>query len=108
MLRWINPTQCVAPLMSLTSVLAALVCASAIAVGAEPAAGVPEIVALGDSLTAGRGLPQDRAYPAVLQKRLDEAGLRYKVINAGVSGDTSRRAAARILANARRRRSGAS
>jgi acyl-CoA thioesterase-1 len=57
---------------------------------------VPEIVALGDSLTSGRGLPHDRAYPAVLQTRLDEAGLRYKMINAGVSGDTSRRAAARF------------
>ncbi len=49
----------------------------------------PRIVALGDSLTAGLGLSLDHAYPALLQQRLNEAGLNYEVINAGVSGDTS-------------------
>ena len=49
----------------------------------------PRIVALGDSLTAGLGLPQTEAYPAVLQKKLDAAGYNYEVVNAGVSGDTS-------------------
>ncbi len=44
---------------------------------------------LGDSLTAGLGLRQDEAYPALLQHRVDEAGLDYEVVNAGVSGDTS-------------------
>jgi acyl-CoA thioesterase-1 len=52
-------------------------------------ANLPRIVALGDSLTAGLGLAQDEAYPALLQKRLDAAGLPYQVVNAGVSGDTS-------------------
>lgn len=47
------------------------------------------IVALGDSLTAGLGLAPDQAYPALLQRRLNDAGLDYDVINAGVSGDTS-------------------
>lgn len=47
------------------------------------------IVILGDSLTAGLGLPPQQAYPMVLQQRVDAAGLRYKVINGGVSGDTS-------------------
>jgi acyl-CoA thioesterase-1 len=51
--------------------------------------GAPRIVMLGDSLTAGLGLPVDAAYPALLQKRLDAEGLRYEVVNAGVSGDTS-------------------
>jgi acyl-CoA thioesterase-1 len=46
-------------------------------------------VILGDSLTAGLGLSQDDAYPAQLQRRLDAAGDRFEVINAGVSGDTS-------------------
>jgi acyl-CoA thioesterase-1 len=46
-------------------------------------------VALGDSLTAGLGLSPDQAYPALLQRRLDDAGLQYHVVNAGVSGDTS-------------------
>jgi acyl-CoA thioesterase-1 len=58
-------------------------------VAAEPAATRPRIVALGDSLTAGLGLEPDQAYPALLQKRLDAAGLKYEVVNAGVSGDTS-------------------
>jgi acyl-CoA thioesterase-1 len=49
----------------------------------------PRIVFLGDSLTAGLGLSPDHAYPALLQKRLDAAGLKYQVVNAGVSGDTS-------------------
>ncbi len=49
----------------------------------------PRIVVLGDSLTAGLGLPVDRSYPALLQQRLDREGLAYEVVNAGVSGDTS-------------------
>jgi acyl-CoA thioesterase-1 len=49
----------------------------------------PRIVALGDSLTAGLGIEPEEAYPALLQARLDAAGLRYEVVNAGVSGDTS-------------------
>jgi acyl-CoA thioesterase I len=53
------------------------------------ATGRPRIVALGDSLTAGLGLSPAEAYPAVLQRRLDEAALGYEVVNAGVSGDTS-------------------
>lgn len=49
----------------------------------------PRIVAFGDSLTAGLGVAAEEAYPARLQRRLDEKGLRYRVINAGVSGDTT-------------------
>ncbi len=49
----------------------------------------PRIVVLGDSLTAGLGIPKDQAYPAVLQRRMDAAGYRFEVVNAGVSGDTS-------------------
>jgi len=49
----------------------------------------PRIVALGNSLTAGLGVSPDQSYPAQLQKRLDQAGYRYRVINAGVSGDTT-------------------
>src|SRR4051812_35657802 len=47
------------------------------------------IVVLGDSLTAGLGLATEEAYPAVLQGYLDAKGLRYQVVNAGISGDTS-------------------
>ena len=50
----------------------------------------PRVVCLGDSLTAGYGLPSaDEAYPALLEKKLRDAGLDFEVINAGVSGDTS-------------------
>jgi acyl-CoA thioesterase-1 len=47
------------------------------------------IVALGDSLTAGWGVAPDEAYPALLEARLRREGFPYRVINAGVSGDTT-------------------
>jgi len=47
------------------------------------------IVALGDSLTAGLGVANDEAYPALLEARLRRAGFAYRVVNAGVSGDTT-------------------
>lgn len=50
---------------------------------------LPKIVAFGDSLTAGFGLPQGANYPTLLQKKLDADGFAYEVVNAGVSGDTS-------------------
>lgn len=49
----------------------------------------PRIVILGDSITAGYGLDPKEAYPALLQKKIDEAKLNYTVVNAGVSGDTT-------------------
>lgn len=49
----------------------------------------PEVVFLGDSLTAGLGLPEDESYPSLIQRRIDQRGLTFAVVNAGVSGDTS-------------------
>ena len=50
----------------------------------------PRVVVLGDSLTAGYGLPsKDLAFPALLQKDIDAAGLEFEVVNMGVSGDTT-------------------
>ena len=49
----------------------------------------PKIVALGDSLTAGLGLLESQAYPALLQQKIDANGYAFEVVNAGVSGDTS-------------------
>ena len=49
----------------------------------------PAIVFLGDSLTAGYGLELGEAYPALIAKKVSAAGLRYEVVNAGVSGDTT-------------------
>ena len=56
---------------------------------AGPAAAEPVIVALGDSLTAGLGVAPEEAYPARLTERLRREGYDYRVVNAGVSGDTS-------------------
>jgi acyl-CoA thioesterase-1 len=57
---------------------------------ANPAnANAPRIVFLGDSLTAGYGLSKDESVPSLIQKRLQDAGYPYEVVNAGVSGDTS-------------------
>lgn len=47
------------------------------------------IVFLGDSLTAGYGLSIEEAYPALIQAKLQAAGLPWSVVNAGVSGDTT-------------------
>lgn len=47
------------------------------------------ILALGDSLTAGYGLPEGDSYPSQLEKKLKEKGYNYHVQNAWVSGDTS-------------------
>jgi acyl-CoA thioesterase-1 len=47
------------------------------------------IVVLGDSLAAGYGLDLSEAFPALLQMKVDEAGLKFLVVNAGISGDTS-------------------
>lgn len=55
-----------------------------------------QIVALGDSLTAGFGLPDSAAFPNVLQRRLKEKGFDVVVGNAGVSGDTTAGGLARL------------
>jgi acyl-CoA thioesterase-1 len=67
--------------------------APAVAPGAPAAAKasqkLPVVVFLGDSLTAGLGLNEDQAYPSLLGKKLQQEGLPVRVINAGVSGDTT-------------------
>lgn len=57
--------------------------------GAPEEVSRPKIVALGDSLTAGRGLLETQSYPALLQQKLNEDGYNWEVVNAGISGDTS-------------------
>ena len=47
------------------------------------------LVALGDSLSAGYGLPQEAAFPTVLERALKAKGYKVEITNAGVSGDTS-------------------
>lgn len=58
--------------------------------------GEPVIACFGDSLTAGLGIEPSESYPAVLQRRLDQAGYHYHVVNDGVSGDTTKDGLERI------------
>lgn len=62
----------------------------------SPGRDVPIIVAFGDSLTSGPGLKPEETYPALLQERVTKENFHYRVINAGVSGDTSTEALARF------------
>jgi acyl-CoA thioesterase-1 len=54
------------------------------------------IVAMGDSLTEGLGVAEHQAYPVLLERSLKEKGFDYRVVNAGVSGETSSGARARL------------
>ncbi len=74
-----------------------IIFACAAVIGAATAANGParaqsrplSIVAFGDSLSAGYGLPADAAFPAVLERALRARGHKVEVVNAGVSGDTA-------------------
>lgn len=67
-------------------------------IGAFPllAADRPQIICYGDSITAGHGLNPEQAYPAVLQRDLDQHGYSYKVTNMGTSGATTKDAVADV------------
>ena len=54
------------------------------------------IVAMGDSLTAGLGVDEEKAYPAQLERKLAAEGYAFRVINAGISGETSSGALSRL------------
>jgi acyl-CoA thioesterase I len=85
--------QIIAPLVAVTIGCAAL----ASSVPSVLAADAPvRIVALGDSLTAGFGLPREAAFPARLEAALKARGLAVEVANAGVSGDTASGGLARL------------
>ena len=56
----------------------------------------PVIVAFGDSLTAGYGAPAGRSYPDYLQRDLNARGYRYRVVNAGISGNTTKDGVSRV------------
>ena len=67
---------------------------TSVAVAAKPAGPAaatakPRVVFLGDSLTAGLGLPSDQSYPSLIGKKLEAKGYDFEIVNAGVSGDTS-------------------
>ena len=54
------------------------------------------ILFLGDSLTAGLGVKQEQAYPALIQEKIREKNFPFEVINAGISGDTTAGGLARL------------
>ena len=77
--------------------MGAALCAWLLLLGSPPgAAEEPRIAVLGDSLTAGFGLPREDAFPARLEAALRAEGHAWRVIDAGVSGDTSAGGLARL------------
>jgi acyl-CoA thioesterase-1 len=79
--------------------VAALIAACALAAPAQAAAEAAtetRLMVLGDSLTAGYGLPHDQAFPVRLEAALKKKGLKVRVIDAGVSGDTTAGGRSRI------------
>jgi acyl-CoA thioesterase I len=79
----------IGPLLGVASL-----CVTAVAVPAV--ANVPVILDFGDSLTAGYGLPPEEAFPARLEAWLHRNGIEARVVNAGVSGDTTAGGLARL------------
>jgi acyl-CoA thioesterase-1 len=70
----------------------AILLAATLLFAASPAAladGRKTVVVLGDSLAAGLGVEEGQAYPALLQKKINSAGLPFTIVDAGVSGDTT-------------------
>lgn len=55
-----------------------------------------KLIVLGDSLSEGYGVAKDAAFPAVLEKKLQAAGKKWTVVNAGVSGSTTASAVGRL------------
>lgn len=66
--------------------LFSIIAAACFATAAEPA---KKMVLIGDSLTEGFGVSRERAYPALLQKKINETGKTWKVVNSGISGSTA-------------------
>jgi acyl-CoA thioesterase-1 len=81
--------------LTIVGILVAMLISLAIG-NATAAARVPVILAFGDSLTAGLGLPPGEAFPAQLQAWLHKRGNEVRVVNAGVSGDTTAGGLARL------------
>jgi acyl-CoA thioesterase-1 len=69
---------------------------AALAAFAAWAGDAPRIVVVGDSLSAGYGLPPGQSFPAQLQGALDARGVKGEIVNAGVSGDTTAGGLARL------------
>src|SRR5262245_4017999 len=66
-----------------------LLCLMLVLAGPAVAADTKTALFFGDSITAGYGLDPDEAYPALIQKKIDAAKLPWRVVNAGLSGETT-------------------
>lgn len=87
----------VATSTKMAALLAAAAVPSAVRGAAETAQDTRLVIAcFGDSLTAGYGVDEDSSYPADLQRDLDAAGYHYRVVNLGISGETTKDGIARI------------
>jgi acyl-CoA thioesterase I len=75
--------------------LLALVCL-VLALAITPAAAATRVLAFGDSLTAGYGIPSDAAFPTRLADLLAKQGIAVRMVNGGVSGDTTADGLARL------------
>lgn len=71
---------------------------------AQAGNGAPVVMILGDSLSAAYGIPYDSGWVGLLQARLTERGRPHRVVNASISGDTTRGALARLPAALERHR----
>ena len=78
-----------ASVVGLSAMLYCGLFASASKTNVPPSTEPRVVVCLGDSLTAGYGLDQAQAYPALLQKNIDAQSWKFKVVNAGLSGETT-------------------
>lgn len=70
---------------------------------ALPSLDAPVVLFFGDSITRGQGVSESEAFPAVLQETLKRERLDYRCLNAGVSGDTTETALARVAPYAQAR-----
>lgn len=76
--------------------IASIACSGDQASPTSPEQLTPVIVAFGDSLTSGPGVSPAQTYPSLLQQRIFTEGYRYRVVNAGVTGDTTSEALPRF------------
>jgi acyl-CoA thioesterase-1 len=72
--------------------------------GLAAPAGTPAILVLGDSLSAGYGIPAEQGWVSLLQRRLAERGFPHQVVNASISGDTTSGGLSRLPAALERHR----
>lgn len=73
-----------------------VLCAFLIVFNTSSVFGQKNILIFGDSITAGYGLTEEQAYPALIQDRIDSLGMDHNVINAGLSGETTAGGARRV------------